>query len=361
MAGKGRVQHLDGIRGIAIAAVLALHWGSWYVPVLHGGSIGVDMFFVLSGFVITTVLWRSPTGWAPFMRRRLARLYPALLGLVLGSVVLYAAVPWAPDSPLVVAERGVLALTQTSSLWAAAQSGSLWLPGLQPFGQTWSRAVEWDFYLMWPVVVLRGRSVGWSASRRAGASLVAAAVAYLVAVPLPTFVFYFGPVERTAELLVGAALALWLVDREPVRRWSRTAPLLALAAVAGYVLLGPDGQTLAYRYLGIPIAVAGATVLINAGYATTSGVAHRLLTLPWLAGVGRASYSLYLWHVVPFLLLADVPLPKPVLGVLAVGAAAALTWASHRWLERPFLRPRSDVLAARPRETAVRPSPAPLA
>ena len=58
--------------------------------------------------------------------------------LVAGSVVLYAAVPWAPDDPLEVARRGVVVLTQASSLWAAGQSGSLWLPGLQPFGQTWS-------------------------------------------------------------------------------------------------------------------------------------------------------------------------------------------------------------------------------
>jgi peptidoglycan/LPS O-acetylase OafA/YrhL len=84
-----------------------------------------------------------------------------------------------------------------------------------------------------------------------------------------------------------------------------------------------------------------------------------------VAGVGRASYSLYLWHVVPFLLLADAPAPKPVLGMVAVGSAIALTWLSHRFLERPFLRPRSDVLSPRttapPAPPTATPSPAPRA
>ena len=144
----GRFDYLDGIRAVAIAAVLALHWFSWYVPLFHGGVIGVDLFFVLSGFIITTMLWRTPSGWVPFMRRRLSRLYPALIGLVVGSVVLYAAAPWAPIGPVEVAKRGVLVLTQLSSPYAAQQEGSLWLPELQPFGQTWSLAVEWYFYAL---------------------------------------------------------------------------------------------------------------------------------------------------------------------------------------------------------------------
>src|SRR3954451_9826888 len=99
MASSGRFDYLDGIRAVAIAAVLALHWLSWYSPLFHGGSVGVDVFFVLSGFIITTLLWRSPLpgsvgeAWSAFIRRRVIRLYPALLGLVIGSVCLYAVVP----------------------------------------------------------------------------------------------------------------------------------------------------------------------------------------------------------------------------------------------------------------------------
>src|SRR3954470_12345990 len=200
MAGTGRFDYLDGIRAVAISVVLALHWASWYTPLFHGGSIGVDLFFVLSGFIITTMLWRTPTGWVPFFRRRLVRLYPALVGLVVGALVLYAVVPWAPDSPAEVAERGLLVLTQTTSVWAAGQSGSLWLPGLQPFGQTWSLAVEWYFYLLWPLLVIGARARSWPARRLAVVTLVAAGAAYLASLPLADFPFYFGPLARSAEL-----------------------------------------------------------------------------------------------------------------------------------------------------------------
>ena len=358
MAGTGRFDYLDGIRAIAIAVVLALHWFSWYTPLFHGGSVGVDLFFVLSGFIITTMLWRTPTGWVPFFKRRVVRLYPALVGLVLGALVLYAVVPWAPDSPAEVAERGVLVLTQTTSLWAAGQSGSLWLPGLQPFGQTWSLAVEWYFYLLWPVVVIVCRRSGWTARRLAISCLVVAAAAYLLSLPLATFPFYFGPVERCGELLVGAALALSFQHRgQPTHgRYASAASVAALAAVAAYALLGPDGHSPLYRFVGVPVAVVSAVVLIHTGYGDQTSLVHRFLAHPWLAGIGRCSYSLYLWHVVPFLLLADAPAPKPVLGLVAITSAIALTALSYRFLEKPFLRARSDVLSP---AAAATPSAAP--
>lgn len=360
----GRFDYLDGIRAAAIALVIALHWFSWYLPLFHGGVIGVDLFFVLSGFIITTMLWRTPSGWRAFEWRRVTRLYPALLGLVAGSVVLYAVVPWAPDDPLDVAGRGIVVLTQTSSLWAAQQHGSLWLPGLQPFGQTWSLAVEWYFYLLWPLGVLAAKRRGWTPRRLANVSLVAAAAAYLLSLPMTTFWFYFGPTERAAELLVGAAVALRFLEHgppSPAGRRATAAATLALAAVATYALLGPDGHSPLYRYLGIPVAVAAAVVLIRTGYSDRDSAVTRLLGHRFPAAVGRHSYSLYLWHIVPFLLLADAPASKLLLGPVAVAAAIVLTMLSYRYLERPFLRPRSDVLrpATVMRIPAPRPSPEP--
>jgi peptidoglycan/LPS O-acetylase OafA/YrhL len=359
----GRFDYLDGIRAVAIAAVLALHWFSWYVPLFHGGSIGVDVFFVLSGFIITTMLWRTQvTGswaaaWGSFLRRRVWRLYPALLGLVVGGVVLYAVVPWAPVGPVEVVQRGVIVLVQGSAMWAADRHGSLWLPGLQPFGQTWSLAVEWYFYALWPVAVLGARSRGWSAGRLAKVSLGVAFALYLLSLPLGAFWFYFGPSARSAELLVGASLALFFIDRvfsnsghpaRPRRHASATAGA-ALVAIGSYALLGPDAHSPVYRCVGIPLAVLATVVLIHTGYSNagsdnTGGPVHRLLGHPWLAAVGRCSYSLYLWHIVPFLLLEDAPLPKPVAGLIAVTAAITLTVLSYRFLEKPFLRARSDVL-----------------
>ena len=361
MAGTGRVDYLDGIRAVAIAVVLALHWFSWYVPLFHGGVIGVDLFFVLSGFIITTVLWRGSTGYAAFALRRVVRLYPALVGLVAGSVLLYALVPSAPVDPLEVGRRGLLVLTQASSVWAAEQDGSLWLPGLQPFGHAWSLAVEWYFYLLWPLGVLTARRRGWSARRLAGVSLAVAAVLYAGSLLLGTFWFYFGPTARFAELLVGAALALHLASGGRVGRGATGPAALALVAVAAYSLVGTDGSSPVYRYLGVPIAVVAGVVLIRAGYADVTGPVQRLLGHRWLATVGRHSYSLYLWHIVPFLALEHADAPKLLLGPAAVGLAVVLTIASYRWLERPFLRARSGVLRSPGVSPGAgpRPSPAP--
>jgi peptidoglycan/LPS O-acetylase OafA/YrhL len=355
----GRVDYLDGIRALAIGAVLSLHWLSWYSPFLHGGSVGVDVFFVLSGFIITTMLWRSrgPAGvgaaWWVFVKRRVIRLYPALLGLVVGAIVLYAVIPSAPLSPFEVTRRGLFSLSQVSAVWAAGQSGSLWLPALHPFGQTWSLAIEWYFYLLWPLVVLAARARGLTPGRLAVGSLVAAVPLYLVALPLSDFWFYFGPSARFAELLVGAALALWFQAKgTPTgsQRSSAVAPWAALAAICAITVFAPAAHSPFYRYVEVPVAALATVVLIFTGYSSAQGPVHRLLSHPWLAAVGRCSYSLYLWHIVPMLLLekTDLGLSRPVLGLLTVAATVVLTAASYRFLERPFLRPRGDVLRPAP-------------
>ena len=186
---------------------------------------------------------------------------------------------------------------------------------------------------------------------------------YLGSLPLNAFWFYFGPTARFAELLAGAALALWFQargvapDASP-SRWAAPLSVAALGAIAGYTLLGPGGASPLYRWLGIPLTVAATVVLIHAGYRSPGGPVHRLLSHPWLATIGRYSYSLYLWHLVPMLLLEDAwpGLPKPVVGLVVVGLAVALTVVSYRLLEKPFLRPRSDVLSPGQRARAVLPS-----
>jgi peptidoglycan/LPS O-acetylase OafA/YrhL len=349
---SGRVDYLDGLRAVAILAVLGLHWLAWYVPLFHGGSVGVDVFFVLSGFIITTVLWRSagtstlPHAWGSFVQRRVERLYPALLGLVVVSVLLYAVIPSAGLSPGEVARRGVIALTQASAPWAAMQEGSFWMPSLHPFAHTWSLAIEWYFYLLWPLPVLIARRRGWDARRLARGGLLAAAVLYAGSLPLAAHWFYFGPTARLAELLVGAALALWLVSTGSADdKGTSWVPVVALSALAAYVLLGPPSHSDLYRWVGIPVAVAATVVLIRSGYAGGRGPVHRLLGHRWMTLVGRHSYSLYLWHLSPLLVLEDVSgVPKWALGLTAVAATVVLTAASYRFLEQPFLRPRSDVL-----------------
>lgn len=350
-----RFAYLDGVRAVAISAVVGIHWVSPYAPVLKGGYLGVDIFFVLSGFIITTVIWRTPIDsspvdrWLAFMRRRVVRLYPALLGVVLGSILLFHVTPGAALSADVVARRGLIALGQGSSFFAAAQSGGTWVPGLQPFAQTWSLSIEWMFYALWPIAiyVLRARAV--PARIAAIGSLGVAALFYLPSLTLSGMWFYFGPSARFPELLVGGALALHLQDRRPrvaAQRWGPALSSLSFALIIALVLFGPGTMSDAYRYVALPLIVFASTALIYAGYVHAKGPIFRLLSSRPCAALGRSSYSLYLWHAVPLVLLdKDVStLPVWALGAIGVSMTALLTAASYHFLERPFLRPRSDVL-----------------
>jgi peptidoglycan/LPS O-acetylase OafA/YrhL len=276
--------------------------------------------------------------------------------------VLYALTPPAPLDASQVARRGLLVLGQTSAIWGALQHGQLWLPALHPFAQTWSLAIEWYFYLLWPLVVLAARRRGMTARLVMRISVVAAVVLYLGSLLLSDFWFYFGPPARFAELLVGCALALaFQAYGPPTRRWrgATAASVVSLAALAAYTLFAPSALSPVSRYLGVPMTVLATVVLIHCGYSNPSGPVQRLLSHRWLAAIGRYSYSLYLWHVVPMLLLAGnwLHLPIPLLALVAVTASGLLTFLSYQLLERPFLRARSDVL----RQATSEPSTAPRA
>lgn len=350
-----RVDHLDGIRAIAIVGVLCIHWVAQYSPFGHGGRVGVDIFFVLSGFIITTLLWRwrgaGGVGrqYVDFLKRRVRRLYPALAGLCVLTPLVWVMIPDPPVSLGDVVERSGLAMVQAT-----------WLPealghSMDPFRQTWSLAHEWYFYLLWaPLVLWLRRRV--TAARAMRWTAAASVVLILVpAVLLSPEWYYFGPLARFGELLAGAALALLMQDRPDAARERRTPEWLAWASVvvlAGFVVLSPSGGPVAY--LGVPIAVGTSLVLVWHGYSGVDGPMLQLLRTPPIALLGRVSYSLYLWHWLPIYALDKdfVSLPTPVLGLLGVTAAAVLTALSYRFLEKPFLSNRSDALA--PAATATR-------
>lgn len=353
-ANGGRFDYLDGLRAVAILSVMGLHWLVWYLPFFNGGGVGVDVFFVLSGFIITTMLWRArPAGrlgdeYGAFLKRRVLRLYPALVGLVVVSVLLYWVVPGSGVAPGEVARRGLLVLGQTSSIWGATQDISFLVPTMEPFGVTWSLAVEWYFYLLWPLLLLAAKRRGWTARRTATLSAATGAALYLLSLTLPAFWFYFGPSARFGELLAGCSLALFLqarpTDASPLRV-PPVAPAVALTALALYVVFTPDSPPL-YRWVGVPLATAATLVLISSGYSADGGPVRVLLSHPWMAYVGRVSYSLYLWHTVPFLAFEEMPgVPRPLLAVLALGSVAALTLGSYYLLEKPVMRPRGDALS----------------
>ena len=219
---------------------------------------------------------RLGAAWWVFVKRRVIRLYPALLGLVVVAVVLYAVTPSAPLGPLEVARRGVFALTQASAVWAADQSGSFWLPALHPFGQTWSLAIEWYFYLLWPLVVLAARARGCTARPRRGRQPGGGGPA------LPG-----GPAAERLLVLLRPVRALRRAARRcragavvPGQRHSRRVRAAARHRRVGRSRWLPSARSRCsprprthplYRYVEVPVAVLATVVLIYAGYSNASG------------------------------------------------------------------------------------------
>ena len=356
-----RLRPLDGVRALAVVAVLASHAG---IPFLPGGFVGVDVFFVLSGFLITSLLYDelAVTGridLGGFWTRRARRLLPAALVMIVA--VLAARRLFVADS--VAALRGdatAAALWSANWRWALrgtdyfAQGGTP-----SPLQHTWSLAVEEQFYLVWPLLLL----ACCGAKRRrllvlslAGAAASALATYVLARVASPGRV-YFGTDTRAQELLAGAALAALLA---PTWRWRSATPagrrspqpaarrplpllmsLCGLAALTG-VATTADGAPSEFRH-GLLLLTALAAAALVAGVVLDSGQAvARLLSTRLLVGIGRISYGLYLWHWPVYLALDGerTGLHGYLLAALRVAVTGALAGASMVLIERPAQRVR---------------------
>src|SRR3954452_6670592 len=248
----GYIPGLDGLRGIAVIAVLLFHGGVTWAT---GGFLGVDMFFVLSGFLITSLLleerWRTGTiGLSHFWSRRARRLLPALL-LLLAAMAAYAT--WVPtDTPLGALRRDVLATLAYVSNWHFILDGGSYFARNappSPLRHTWSLAIEEQFYVLWPllfIAVARGKHRLTKLAVFIGVGIAASigAMAYLYHPGADSSRVYYGTDTRAHVILIGCGLAVLLsgVARQrgphtqPMGGWGRG--LLGLAAVDALLFLG---------------------------------------------------------------------------------------------------------------------------
>lgn len=326
MGRLGYRPELDGIRGLAIIAVLLLHAG-----LIRGGFIGVDVFFVLSGFLITTLLLEEHhhsgrVDLRAFYVRRMRRLLPALGALLIAITTVYVG--------LGIFSLELLGRLAAGLFYVANIAHALGYVFPQELGHLWSLAQEEQFYVLWPpllILALRRQSLRWIA----GALAFAIAVAfvwrgYLTAQQGFTERVWVAPDTRADGLLVGCLVAVmrargFLSGRGRVLQAAGLGALLGLFAQA--MLMGYDVVTL---YVGRPACVLAAGVLIAAVVANEDVLAARLMSLRPLVWVGAISYSVYLWHPPIF---AVVP-PVPVGLVLSIAIGAA----SYYWIEQPFRR-----------------------
>jgi peptidoglycan/LPS O-acetylase OafA/YrhL len=372
---------LDGVRACAITLVMLFHypWAQRFYghnPV-HGGFLGVDAFFVLSGFLITTLLLQEHTSHGSFSLRRFyarraLRLLPAL-GVLVGAALVMR-VLLADNNANRPAALGFFGMIFYVANWVEIyRHGALGL-----FSYTWSLAIEEQFYLVWPVVLLlmlRRRLSIRTIAMVTGAGIVAAAVwrawywhshfgprrfvdyYFLITAHAATDTgaldhrtavwnrWYFGSDTRADALLVGCLTAIVLFAVLP-RLGARARMRLSAAAGVAFVACGIivwravvvlSGWLPAWGILALEVGVA---VLIAGLVAAPRGPLARLLALPPLAWLGRRSYAVYLYHPVVFTYLSrtHVHLAPPVSLVFQFTVVFVLAELSYRLLEGPMLR-----------------------
>ena len=345
-------------------AVIGYHAGVGWLP---GGLLGVDVFFVLSGFLITSLLlaeWghRGRVDLPRFWLRRARRLVPALL-LVLLAVAVYSLLAAQPEQRAALRGDGLSTLAYVAN-WHFAFTGQGYFDSFaapSPLLHMWSLAVEEQFYLLWPLITIlvvcwtrRGpRTLGRVAL--IGATASAALMAALHAAGTDTSSLYYGTHTRAAPLLVGAALATARpAGLRAAGRLGRAG--LQLAGLTGVIVVlwcigNVDGQSPGLYDGGfLLLAVAVAAILASVSAVPQGALAKGLSWSP-LRAVGTISYGLYLWHwpVMAVLTRAQTGLSGLALFTLRLAVTVALATLSYLLVERPIRTGNLAAAAAAPR------------
>ena len=337
----GHRRDIEGLRAVAVLLVVLYHAG---VPFLGGGYVGVDVFFVISGYLITGLLMREVTltgriSVTGFYARRALRLLPA--AAVVTAATVLAALRWLPPlrSPEVALDGLFASLYSVNYRLAAAGADYLNAETApSPLQHFWSLAVEEQFYLLWPLLLL--------IFRRRPAPILSLLVAGSLAVSLwqttanPTWA-YFGLHTRAWELGIGALVAV-LGARLPRRFASLLCGVGLLAIGVAAVVFTAETPFPGYA---AALPVAGAAAILAGGLTAPSG----LLGEPLFQAIGRLSYSWYLWHW-PFLTIGPVALgvsPGLVVNLCLAGAALIAAAGTYALVENPVRR--LPALRGRPR------------
>jgi peptidoglycan/LPS O-acetylase OafA/YrhL len=341
---------IDGLRAVAILSVLAFHLRPWRVP---GGFVGVDVFFVISGYLISTIVFAEIASGrfsiVGFYERRVRRIFPALFVMLIlvTAVISYFLLP----SELVDYSKSVIAAaTSTSNFYFWRHSGYFDAPFSKPLLHTWSLAVEEQFYILFPIFLVIARRFFPQRLKHAVVILFFASLtASVVAVSYSANAAFYMPYTRAWELLLGTVVALGFFPRIRFTPARNAASLMGMAMI-GYSALRYDSQT-PFPGLAALLPCVGSALILGAGESGSTLVGKALSWRP-IVFIGLISYSLYLWHW-PVIILNDLGLSvnfsewlphrgaflhvvqksNDIMQILAWFVLATLSW---RYVERPF-------------------------
>ena len=337
---------IDGLRAIAVLAVVGFHAFPGRVP---GGFVGVDIFFVISGFLISTIIIESlehgQFSFIEFYARRIRRIFPALL-VVLASVLAFGWIALLAGEYRQLGEHVMAGAAFVSNLVLWRESGYFDIDAeAKPLLHLWSLGIEEQYYIVWPLLL-------WGAAKaRLKLLWVAVAIGLLsfvlnirsVAVdPVTTF---YSPLTRLWELLAGSILA-WTTIHHPARLHRISGKFRHASSLAGLLLIA-SGILLIDRHSAFPgwwaaLPVTGAVLLIASG--GEAWINRMLLARPIMVWFGLISFPLYLWHwpLLSFGHILENTSPSKTYRILAVIAAILLAWGTYRLIELHVRRSRKN-------------------
>jgi peptidoglycan/LPS O-acetylase OafA/YrhL len=332
---------IDGLRAVAVLPVILSHAG---FETFNGGFVGVDVFFVISGYLITSILIdeldRGDFSIIRFYERRARRILPALFVVVLACMPFAWA--WMMPSQLTDFSESVMAVVLFFSniLFWLEEGYFSTSSALKPLLHTWSLAVEEQFYVFFPLfLVLIWRRTRGPAHRHALEAVLAVGVAsFILSLVLerqaPSANFYLAP-SRAWELMMGAACAFR--TPENLSKWSGAASLAGLALIGAAVVGYDENTPFPGVYAMAPVVGTSLVIL----FAVPGTFTARILSTAPMIGIGLISYSAYLWHqpIFAFARLRSLTEPGPVLMWGLVALTLVLAWISWRWVEQPFRNP----------------------
>lgn len=331
---------IDGLRAIAVLSVLIHHLNTSLVP---GGFIGVDIFFVISGYLITSQIHKDASqgrfSVSRFYQRRINRIVPALTTVIAATL----AVGWVILSPrdlLLVLESSIFALLGVSNVFFWREYGNYFGGNAAeaPLLHTWSLGVEEQFYLVWPllVVLLLRLPKRFVVGGLAVFTLMAVAVSEVSISYAASASYYLLP-TRFFELMIGGMLALAVAQKNlKVRAYSRLSFAIGLGLIAWSLFA--LNKTSAFPGINAIFPCIGTALLIWSGNDRENPLA-RILTNRLMVFIGLISYSLYLWHwpIISYLTYMDIVVSAKV-GAFVILISMLLAWLSWKFVETPLRR-----------------------